>query len=790
MSEPTIRYASVCSGVEAASLAWEKLDWKPVWFSEVEPFPCKVLAERFGASSPINPLDPADASDEKDRKERVNWLKAIRREKMPSVDEAKVPNLGDMSKINGKEYHGTIDLLVGGTPCQGLSIAGNQKGFDDPRSALALKYVELLGSARPRWFVWENVPNAFSCNGGGDVKEFFRQITEIGYGVCWRVLDAEYVRVDGFPGAVPQRRRRIFAVGYLGDWRPAAKVLFESKMLCGDSAPRRLKGKATPGDTEKRTGESNALDANAGTADAVRNTVETGKGFYRESDVGGTLEAHEDQHRRNIICIENGQSAAASAVNKSTTLSCDHEAPIIVFHGSQDPIHNPDHANAVNRNQGLENCVCFEPGILKREEDGGDSRISKDVCGTIRANMGDNIPAVCLSQYGDVAGSLTARHDSSPCADRGMNIIACNTQKQAMNCDDDVIGCVSATDYKEPQIICYENHAQDSRIKECGDVAPTVSAKAGTGGNNTPIVAFALDPLASNSMRSKNPNSGFHEIDVAKTLDTSEQNPCKNQGGMVVLSIAENVIDRTGNSGANGVGVKDDVSYTLNTAGTPGVCVPLDMRNATRDPEKRDETNRQGVGVGEDGDPMNTLSTVHVPGVAYGFMGGQGAKAGGIGFGENFSPTLRSASGGNSMPSVLLKNIGWIVRRITPLEAERLMGFPDCHTMIPWNGKAAAECPDAPRYKACGNSMCVNAMRWLGERIDAVEKSIQAGTFDQLFDADDLEIEGDETEMDEDAEAEYMVILEDQAKEILRLKQENEQLRQTVAAYQQKENAK
>ena len=106
MSEPTIRYASVCSGVEAASLAWEKLDWKPVWFSEVEPFPCKVLAERFGASSPVNPLDPADASDEKDRKERSKWLKAIRREKMPTVTESKVPNLGDMTKIKGEKYHG------------------------------------------------------------------------------------------------------------------------------------------------------------------------------------------------------------------------------------------------------------------------------------------------------------------------------------------------------------------------------------------------------------------------------------------------------------------------------------------------------------------------------------------------------------------------------------------------------------------------------------------------------------------------------------------------------------
>lgn len=770
MSKP-IRYASVCSGVEAATLAWEPLGWKPVWFSEVEPFPCKVLAERFGASSPVNPLDPEDASDERDRKERTNWLKAIRREKMPTVAEAKVPNLGDMSKINGKEYHGAIDLMVGGTPCQGFSIAGTQKGLDDPRSALALKYVELLGSARPRWFVWENVPNAFSCNGGGDVKEFFRQITEIGYGVCWRVLDAEYVRVDGFPGAVPQRRRRVFAVGYLGDWRPAAKVLFESKVLCGDSAPRRIKGQESSGDTETCDRQSDALDDGAGTDAEIRNFVETGKGFYRESDVGGTLEAHEDQHRRNIICIENGQSAAASApaVGKSTTLSCDHEAPIIVFHGSQDPISNRDHANAVNRNQGLENCVCFEPGILKREEDGGDSRISEDVCGTLRANMGDNLSTVCLSQYGDVAGSLTARHDSSPCADRGMNIIACNTKKQAMNCDDGVIGCLSATDYKEPQIICYENHGQDSRVKECGDIAPTVSAKAGTGGNNLPLVAFGIDPLASNSMKSKNPNSGFHEIDVAKTLDTSEQNPCKNQGGMVVLSIAENVIDRTANSGANGIGVQENVSYTLNTAGTQGVCVPLDMRNATRDPAKRDESNRQGIGIGEDGDPMNTLSTVQVPGVIYQKIESESES----------EPMTRNGT-------ILLKNIGWIVRRITPLEAERLMGFPDYHTRIPWNGKPAKECPDASRYKACGNSMCVNVMRWIGTRIDAVEKSIQNGTFEQLFNAEDLEQEGDEPEMEEEseAEAEYMVILENQAKEIARLQQENEQLRLAIVELQ------
>lgn len=97
-------YASVCSGVEAASLAWMPLGWKAAWFSEIEPFPCEVLKQRF-----------------------------------PDV-----PNLGDMTKIKGEEYRGTVDLLVGGTPCQGFSVAGKQEGLNDPRSRLCLSYCRLL----------------------------------------------------------------------------------------------------------------------------------------------------------------------------------------------------------------------------------------------------------------------------------------------------------------------------------------------------------------------------------------------------------------------------------------------------------------------------------------------------------------------------------------------------------------------------------------------------------------------------------------------------------------------
>lgn len=212
-------YASVCSGVEAASLAWIPLGWKAAWFSEIDPFPCAVLKHRF----------------------------------------PEVPNLGDMTKIkvetieNGKLQRfknsgadvvvpGGVDLLVGGTPCQGFSVAGKQDGLDDPRSALCLAYCELLETMRPKWFVWENVPGVFSTNQGDDFRAFLRKIDEIGYSVAWRVLDAQYVRVDGYPRAVPQRRRRVFVVGHLGDWRYPASVLFEPGCLPGDTPSRRVKG--------------------------------------------------------------------------------------------------------------------------------------------------------------------------------------------------------------------------------------------------------------------------------------------------------------------------------------------------------------------------------------------------------------------------------------------------------------------------------------------------------------------------------------------------------------------
>ena len=181
-----MRYLSVCSGIEAATVAWHGLGWTPVGFSEIEPFPSAVLAHHY-----------------------------------PNV-----PNFGDMTKHEQWPLQpGSIDLLVGGTPCQSYSVAGLRQGLADPRGSLMLTYLAIAARLRPQWVVWENVPGVLSSNRGRDFGTFLGALGELGYGFAYRVLDAQYVRVGRWPRAVPQRRRRVFVVGCLGDGTAAAEVL-------------------------------------------------------------------------------------------------------------------------------------------------------------------------------------------------------------------------------------------------------------------------------------------------------------------------------------------------------------------------------------------------------------------------------------------------------------------------------------------------------------------------------------------------------------------------------------
>ena len=193
-----MRYLSVCSGIEAASVAWAQLGWEAVAFSEIERFPSEVLAHHY----------------------------------------PHVPNWGDMEAFHDWP-DANVDLLIRGTPCQSFSVAGLRAGLADPRGNLALTYLAIAERYRPEWLVWENVPGVLSADGGRAMGAFLGGLAKLGYGFAYRVLDAQYTRTRRFPRAVPQRRRRVFVVGYLGDWRPAAAVLFDAESLRGNPAPRR-----------------------------------------------------------------------------------------------------------------------------------------------------------------------------------------------------------------------------------------------------------------------------------------------------------------------------------------------------------------------------------------------------------------------------------------------------------------------------------------------------------------------------------------------------------------------
>ena len=547
--------------------------------------------QRLGAMKPLRPLDPDAASDEKDRKQRLSWQSLIA--EMP--DGGTIPNLGDFTLIKKEDYDGQIDLLVGGTPCQDLSIAGKRLGFGGKRSVLALDFVRLCFETGTRWVLWENVPAALSSRRGEDFGRFVSllcgwnvPVPESGWRKCgivtpapggfrvaWRVLDSQFTRVEQFPRAIPQRRKRLFLVGYTGQWKYPAKVLFDGEMCGGDTPPRRTK-------------------------------------------------------RQNASAGSEGGSASTDW-----------------WDGSQK------------------------------------------------------------------AGTLTRTSDQQFMPDKGR--LQCVIEQ-------------AGTDF-----LCYENHAPDSRIKSV-EVSQSIVARMGTGGNNLPLLqevprdpetaigfikndaggdlqgfwdevfptmrtevtpavareeCFHVSFCDANGRRKDRPNGGLYVTEAKAGKTVTAGGPGAETVIVEPIALDGDKMKPGERSGGSGMGFSEDgVMYTQTVKDVHAVaydeCVPLDLRNATRDPEKHDAQNRQGVGIGEDGAPMNTVTAASVPGV------------------------------------------GWqaTVRKLLPIECERLMGFPDNWTRISWKGKPEEECPDAPRYKACGNSMCVNVMAWIGERIEAVNQKL------------------------------------------------------------------
>ena len=265
-----MRYLSVCSGIEAASVAWESLGWTPVGFSEIEPFPCRVLQHHY-----------------------------------PDVK-----NYGDMTKYKEWDIDGdSVDLLVGGTPCQAFSVAGLRKGLEDPRGNLSLVFVGMVEHFKPEWVVWENVPGVLSSNGGRDFGSFIGALANIGYGFAWRCLDAQHF-------GVPQRRRRIFLVGHSsGDSRRAGEVLFEPESLSGNHKTSRTQGQGIADASITGTVSSKWAKGSGGPAgDECYNLVPV---LYQNNQTDARLK--EEPHTSQTVLARWGTGGGNTPIVRHTT---------------------------------------------------------------------------------------------------------------------------------------------------------------------------------------------------------------------------------------------------------------------------------------------------------------------------------------------------------------------------------------------------------------------------------------------------------------------------------------
>ena len=458
-----MKYGSVCSGIEAASVAWHDLGWEPQWFSEIEQFPSEVLKYRF----------------------------------------PHVPNLGDMTTINQNPIadERPIDLLVGGTPCQSFSVAGLRKGLADPRGNLMLTFLSIADKFRPKWVVWENVPGVLSSNGGKDFGTFLGALGELGYGFAYRVLDAQYF-------GVAQRRRRVFVVGYLGDWRVAAAVLFERESLQGNTKPSRKKREEVAYDAQGSVGESGDV-----------------------SCMGGDL---------------------------SPTVTSKW------MKGYGGPSGSNETGNMV-----------YAPTVIDRAA----------------FNQGENAQYEPRIEAGETMSSLVAK---------GPHAVA------------------------QPIAVDTYNYTTNDHTTQ------TIRSQSDTEHIGAVLQPMAFDWQSGGDMRGMN-------------LQEKTQ---------------------------------------LQRCQTPAVMQPMAFPINTEN--MFEGSTSYGRTVGENNEPSFALTKAH------------------------------SHAVGTNMA----------IRRLTPKECERLQGFPDDWTKIPYRNKEADQCPDGPRYKACGNSMAVPVMRWIGERINLIESML------------------------------------------------------------------
>ncbi|WP_041272166.1 DNA cytosine methyltransferase [Desulfitobacterium hafniense] len=694
---------SLFDGIGGFPLAAVRNGIAPVWASEIEAFPIEVTKIRF----------------------------------------PEMLHVGDITKLNGAKLP-PVDVICGGSPCQDLSVAGQRAGLAGARSGLFMEQTRITKEmrkadeqrnvpahlVRPRYLVWENVPGAFSSADGEDFRAVIEEIIRIKYSACdvprpesgrwesagaallgdefslaWRVMDAQF-------WGVAQRRRRIFLVADFGG-TTAPEILFKQDGLFGDTpesgGPRQgtaapAEGSAdaaggaclTPWDVQSRrifeeTGTWPALYSGEGGGHGYIQTEEkTAIAFAANQrdevrdlhDVAGAIQAQPGMKQQTfvaqpLICL-NDQGGNRMDITEEVTSTLragmGGHPPLVSqpnclngWDTQQSRVFTPEGmaptlAGADGGGGRNPAGLLFAAGVVSKGD--GDCFLMPEVHTAITGGggqAGQGYPCVLTAGFCGNASAeargIGYQAECSPTIKTGTapSVLCLNDQGGSqMHCTEDITGTLRAQEHGHQPLV-FENHGIDSRYSGPHAVAPTMSARMGTGGNNVPLVgtpvAFSLDSKESNSMKSANPYSGCRETDVARTIDTGSPDPSKNQGGIAILQeticIAGNTIDREPENGGNGLGCQPDISYTITTSDRHAVCEPY----------------QEVVGALCRGDEK--------------------------GIGSQYVSQNKCI--------VERRNL---IRRLTPLECERLQGFPDGWTLIPGAS-------DSARYKALGNSVAI-----------------------------------------------------------------------------------
>ena len=631
----------------------------PVWASEIEAFPIQVTKLRF----------------------------------------PQMQHTGDITKLNGKTLP-LVDVICGGSPCQDLSVAGQRRGLAGERSGLFMEQVRIVKEmrnadenrglpdhlVRPRYLVWENVPGAFSSAQGEDFRAVIEEIVRIKDSAChvprpdtgrwepagatilgdrfslaWRVLDAQY-------WGVAQRRRRIFLVADFGG-HTAPQILFEQDRLFGDSSESQSAGQGTAGTASQGTDHTGGTCLTPWDVQSRRIFSEdtVWPALYGGEGGGhGYIQKKEQENAEQVLCLNDqggermditegftatlraGMSGHPPLVAEQTAVSG------VVTKGNGDCFLTPDVHTSLTGGGGQAGqgypCVLTAGFCGNASAEAGGIGYQSERSAALKAGTAAAI--LCLNGQGEsemhlseaVTGTLQEQeHGYQP-------LVLASGQGGAE------IGtgiCPTITEAAgtsgNNQPILFENHGIDSRYTGPHAVAPTMSARYGTGGNNVPLISD--DP----------------------------QSYC----------IAGNIIDREVQNGGNGLGCQPDISYTL---------TGMD-RHAVFSRQRSDElVENEVVSTQSARQHKDATDLVCQPDI---FGQSQyGAYAEGC-------TTLRASGGDHGGGSENLVAMSGenpaerrLIRRLTPLECERLQGFPDGWTDMPGAS-------DSARYKALGNSVAI-----------------------------------------------------------------------------------